>query len=526
MSSTELATPEGELPTKEQRTPQIADGFGTSDSPQGMLFSPHSYTGLKDDPTIPTEQRMGAINKTLRLMGMDELQQQADARIQKNKEIDAYNSSHERFVAKKPYRKNLPNYGDTKTRYEKNVALANAANNLDIPTHMYEQGKGVTTKPTEWNAGWANARGGDEIVVGVRQRKTDVVEEISTHEPSDKPIPNKNFWSQYRKKVQHPGDIHSLVGEKDVHWTNDEGHTIQGKPFDHIESVNGGFGVSEIEAMDWLKDNNYRPNVYPTKGESGKKHAVGKKIEIESGYLPENFGFGYTYQTWHSRYEPDTTKPPKITYKHSTNISGYEANANTLAHELGHTTEPYGDENQRDIFSKGRRGIDIAIYDPVSEGYADSLSDRAHHYSGQFEKHLTNPQLRAKDISTTGYSSTFGRWNAEERALYSAVRFHVAAHPERIEGMKNRKELGDTLFNRSHSYNNIEIPTTKLMLGHMYEHMPHVRPVLNELGFGKTAKTAHETYMSRVADPSAMRGKGSMKGMKRDVYEQPELPGL
>ena len=59
------------------------------------------------------------------------------------------------------------------------------------------------------------------------------------------------------------------------------------------------------------------------------------------------------------------------------------------------------------------------------------------------------------------------------------------------------------------------------MLGHMYEHMPHVRPVLHELGFGKTSKTAHEFYNSRVPD---LRYSG--RGKKREVYEQPNLPGM
>lgn len=374
MSSTELPTPKGELPTMEQRKPQIAEGFGTSDNPQGMLFSPHSYTGLKDDPTVPAEQRMGAINKALHLQSMDELQKFKDSRIQTNKDRDAFNRDPARLVDKKPYRKPLSVPGDITISYGKNKALGEAANNLDIPTRQYETGIDANTHPTDWHSGWASW---GEIHVGVRK--------------------------------------------------NEE--------------------------------------------------------------------------------------------------TGYEANERTLAHEIGHTLEPPGDEPQKEHIRRDRRKNSQMRTDPVSEGYADSLMDRAHHYSGQFEKHLTNPQLRAKDISLTGYSSKYHLWNAEERALYSAVRFHVAAHPERIEGMKNRRELERNLYGRFHFNNNLEVPTTKLMLGHMYENMPHVRPLLHELGFGRTSKKAHETFMSRTETPSAMRGSG-WRGKQREVYEQPELPGL
>ena len=521
-SSTELPTPEGALPTATQRTPQIAEGFGTSATPQGMLFSPHAYTGLKDDPTVPAGHRMSVIHKSLHLKGMEELQNKKDARTQKNKEIDAYNSSHERVEARKPYRKNLPNYGDIHTMYKKNEALATSANNLDIPTHEYEKDVDIPTSAVEYYSGWASGNR-TAISVGVGRTKTRVVSEVSTPAPSTVSIPNTGFWKQYKQKVQHPYNIHSILDEDSVHWQNDKGHVIQGNPSNYIKNAEGqgGFEPSESDAMSWLKENNYHPNVYPTKGESGKKHVVGERIAIESG--PHTIvGGEYTYQSWHTRYAPDTTKEPKITQSSKVVQGPYVANTSTLAHELGHTKETRRDSPEREHLSKGRSGIDLAIMDPVSEGYADALADRAHRYSGQFEKHLTNTKVRANDIATTGYTSTFGRWNADERALYSAVRFHLAAHPERTGEMQNRKDMENSMLDWGKSTGGYtREPTTKLMLGHMYEHMPHVRPVLHELGFGKTSKTAHEFYNSRVPD---LRYSG--RGKKREVYEQPNLPGM
>lgn len=102
-SSTELPTPEGALPTATQRTPQIAEGFGTSATPQGMLFSPHAYTGLKDDPTVPAVQRMSVINKSMRLPGLDALTQQRDKNLQSNKDAEEFNRTRDPATTKRRF---------------------------------------------------------------------------------------------------------------------------------------------------------------------------------------------------------------------------------------------------------------------------------------------------------------------------------------------------------------------------------------------------------------------------------------
>lgn len=512
MSSVELPIAKNELPTKEQRTPQISSGVDVSNNAQGMLFNPYSYTGLKNDPTVPAEHRMNVINKSLNLTSLDDLNNIKNKEIQINKEREEYNRTRDPVLQK--YRRPIPVLGDTKIISQKNEAFGKAANNLDIPTSTYEQNIDTKITPTDWGRGFASNSG--NIEVGVRPvTSTENVKEVQEYPASDKPIPNTKFWAQYEKQYDHPGNVHSILGEKNMHWTNPEGHTISGSELNKHPAYQG----SDENALNWLKSNNYHPNVYPAKGKSTPKYSVGEKISIETGYSNRE-SFGYTYSPWHTRYQPDTTKEPKTVNIKKEAKGGYEANEHTLAHELGHTQEPDNDSPERNLTrSKGRNLINT---DAVSEGYADALADRAHRYAGQFEKHLTNPQLRAKDISTTGYSSKYHMWNANERALYSAVRFHVAAHPERINDMQNRKNMEDSMFNwQSLRYGEGSTSTTQLMLGHMYEHMPHVRPVLHELGFGKTSTTAHELYKSRVPDLT-FRG----KGQKRKNYETQNLPGM
>lgn len=509
MSSTELPTIKNELPTQEQRTPQIAGGVDIPDNSQGMLFSPHAYTGLKNDPTVPAEHRMEVINKSLHLRSLNDLNDDKNKQIQTNKDRTEYNRT--RDPASRVYRRQVSVLGDTNVISQKNEALGRAANNLDIPTSTYEKNINTTTMPTDWGHGEASIFG--SIKVGVRQDLLSRFKEAQEYPASDKPIPNTKFWSQYEKQYDHPGDVHSITWEKNIHWTNLEGHTISTSELEKHPTMQ----TSESDAMDWLKDNNYHPNVYPTKGKSTPKYSVGKKVSIETGYSDRVNQFGYTYSPWHTRYKPDTTKEPKTVSIKTNTKGGYEASESTLAHEIGHTQEPLGDSPERNLY----RGRDNTTTDPVSEGYADALADRSYRYAGKFEKHLTNTKVRAKDISTTGYSSTYHMWNATERALYSAVRFHIAAHPERIEDMQNRTDMADSRLNWKHSSSGAPTPTTKLMLGHMYENMPHVRPVLHELGFGKTSKDAHEYYKSRVPDP---RSKG--RSTRRISYEQLNLPGM
>lgn len=521
MSSTELPTDKGELPTKEQRTPQINKNFSSSKNLQGMLFSPYDYTELKDDPTIPAEHRMQVIKKSLSLQNLDELNATKARQIQKNKERDEHNTREQERTSnfyQRKYRQLVPVYGDTDIMAQKNEALIKAANSLDIPTSTYKENIRTSAKPADWDTGYANY-GGGSITVGVRPvTNTETVKEVQEYPASDKPIPNTKFWAQYEKQYDHPGEVHSIMAEDDVHWTNPEGHTILGGDIIGHPAIPHR---NETDAMNWLKNNNYYPNVYPTKGKSTPKYSVGRKVPIETGYSNRENHFGYTYSPWHTRYKPDVTKEPKTVNITKEAKGGYEANEYTLAHELGHTQEPYGDEPERDLVRRGRGSTGITKTDPVSEGYADALADRAYRYSGQFEKHLTNTKLRADDISTTGYSSKYHMWNAHERALYSAVRFHVAAHPERIKDMQNRKHMKDSMFSRKMWNEGESQSPTKMMLGHMYEHMPHVRPVLHELGFGKTSEEAHKEYKSRIPDPQF-----SGRGKKRTVYEQPKLPEM
>jgi hypothetical protein len=109
-------------------------------------------------------------------------------------------------------------------------------------------------------------------------------------------------------------------------------------------------------------------------------------------------------------------------------------------------------------------------------------------------------------------------WSAPERALYSAVRYHLAAHPKDTDKLPTREGLMKQYGrpNDSQQYNETDL-AQKVMLGHFYETHPHVRPVLDELGFSKTAKEAHAEYMSRGTRSNAT---GSRNWENRGVRKE------
>lgn len=302
--------------------------------------------------------------------------------------------------------------------------------------------------------------------------------------------------------------------------------------------------------VNFLEENNIVPNVFPGKGKNTEKHSS-KEVRLENGPDRRSINADYKHVTWHTRHEPDKEKPVKpptrnvgysdeqgkmqwrdevITHKKVLDKNKYVPSTSTLVHEIGHTYEPQQARGGLRT-ERVRRRLANSITDPVAEGYADAHTDRTYYHRGQVEDVLHDVDARAKTISRSGYSSEYGNWNATERALYSAVRQHLATNPGDDLAIPNRQQLlekhmtredftarsnheqarreRDYSRRRNHRYGG-HAPTNldedydvhlanRLALGQMWEHLPELRPVLNKLGFGRTASEAHRDYMSRTA---------------------------
>ena len=472
------------------RAPLIQEGFSDVQNPQGMLFDPYSYTGLKKDPTVSPERRRAAIDKALNLKTQEQYAEITPRKTVGGKKLES-----------------------PATRAAKADAFRTAADSLDISTQQFEKEIDAPVKAANWGKGYASFTGG--IAVGIRPNVT--VEKTTEQRiiPSEKAIRNDKFWSQYDKATRGHS-VHTILMEDDLEWSTPEGRVIKGKDIeDEIAKEQGlpedqkgkwGWGITEEEQMGWLSHNNFAPNVFPGKGGSGnKKAAVGGIVKIETGYHPS--GSGYTEQSWHTRFVPDTSKPAEEITTKKVKREGFEANASTLAHEIGHTFENFGSMYRKP---------NIAA-DPFSEGHADAFDDRAFRYAGQFEKHLSNLETRTQDIKRTGYSTQYKNWNNREKALYAAVRYHLAANPDAYKEFSNRDPLVERYEfapeRKRTIYNNDVAHSQTILLGHIYEKAPEVRALLKNLGFDELAKKAHADYMSRI--PSS-----NTQGARR----RPELP--
>jgi hypothetical protein len=201
------------------------------------------------------------------------------------------------------------------------------------------------------------------------------------------------------------------------------------------------------------------------------------------------------------------------TYKKSTPTLSHD----TLVHEIGHTRDPHkGGMYDVRKFQDGRA-------DPIKEGIADAFTDRF--ANRVFDDTLRHSSKRTKAISNSGYGTQHDEWqNDTQRALYAATRFHSALGDQNFKDIPAREDVSaHTVTDEeyfTHEAHNKKMTkefgnlVNHLTLGHMYEHLPHIREHLDAHGYTDTAKNAHNEYLLRT------------KGKKGTQFEQVSLPGM
>lgn len=536
---------------------------------QGMLFSPYAHTGLVEDPTVNIEDRNKAIKKSLSISDV----------------TDYARRSRLQTPAAEGHIKGFVDAINTTDTTMQDIARTHA-----VLTGKLGRGKGHASFTS------------NNIVVGVEQgyEKVPIVPE--GYKASNTPIFNEDFWTkgQYdkhnpwareyypdiveaHKKEPTSWEIEEGSHKGNIRWKAPDGTIYSNNDLDKLTPKDLGFSREELSSyhdydapatseliVDWLEKNNVVPNVFPGKGKSSEKHSAAK-VKLENG--PSDVSPGnYKFTTWHTRHEPDKSSPvglptrtyamwdkegnrqekvETITHKTVPKKNYYVPVTSTLVHEIGHTYEPRGSSLRTE---RVRRRRASSITDPVAEGYADAHTDRTYHHRGQLEDVLHDADVRADKIKNSGYSSEYGNWNATERALYSAVRQHLATNPGDDLAIPNRQQLLESHYTsedlaarrrheqarsqrdlarrRSYRYGG-HAPTNldedydvhlanKLALGQMWEHLPEVRPVLTKLGFGRTASDAHSDYMSRTPSTKFL----SESAVKQRTKNKPQAEQL
>lgn len=467
-------------------------GEGPDQNLQGMLFSPYHGTGLRQDPTIPQEERSARIRKGLGLNDVEAYRNRLAHEVpgQAVKTV-TYDNLGRRYTTV------TPKVGERAATADMQL-VHDAANRSDIPTQIFDQANAQVVVDPKPGRAWAHLDGGSIKLnreTGTRRvaAPSDPVPEYTR----GKPIPNKSFSSQVGK----------------VDWDSHEGahgdmastatffdHT--GKEYDlHEDVYKAEHDFRELPE-------GHSANVWPGKGKSTDKY-IATPFEVWNG---TKYHGGDKIRTFHTRHEAVPTgkmlpgDPDRMVIE-----KFHQVDRGTLVHELGHSLDSVSGgrfDNAR------RRNIRT---DPMSEAIGDGFADRFSRAAGRYEETLHPSPERAAQIKNrgSGYGADFHVWKGRsvDKALYAAVRQHVSMGDHHFQDLPNRdhlaKDLGvsgllDAAYTKK-AQNDAHVEGNQMVLGHLYHQHEHVRQILDHLGMKKVGEQARDKYVERAqqASPSS-----------------------
>lgn len=469
------------------KAPNVGDG--PENHAQGMLFSPYHGTGLRQDPTVPHDERIAEIQRGLGLEDVQKYRERVARTIpsQGTKRVvyDPERKSHRNEV--------IPRMGEAKAKSQIDM-VTEAADSSDMPMSVLKNvNAGVVVNPTKGRA-WAHL-GGGTIKLNEKSRRKAIQAPDKPSRPAYKagdPLPNKSFSS--------------AVGKVD--WGSEEGarsdmhgeatffdHT--GKPY-NLDQEDGERDFRQLPK-------GHSANVWPGTGKDTDKY-VTQTFQVWNG--TSYGGGGDRYRTFHTRHAAVPTgemlppEPGEVTFKTVRSID-----RGTLVHEVGHNL----DKRSGDAWRVDRT-------DPMAEALADGFADRFHRGAGKYEEALHPSDERAQEFDTThSYGLTHHVWRGRsvDKALYAAVRQHVSMGDHNYASIPDRNQLakdlgierpgGLFLEDREKKILAKQGDVHQMLLGHMYDKHEHVREILGHLGLTKVGEKARSAYVERAqsASPSS-----------------------
>lgn len=461
-----------ELPDDVKRRPHIDEKGAPGIAYQGMLFSPHTATGSRQDPLIPRATRLNAFKTSLNLHDVDSYRSRAGAELGKS------------------YRPNA-----TAAQGHMELIANTATDKTNIPTHLISDIKAhAILYPGEKarNGGHYSPETGN-IVLHERKHQ-EIVRMPNVEIPKGEkgaPIPNKNFKSL----VDRDWSTERI-------WQSDMGYagTItdhEGKEVPYVDDETELHRLPEGHSM----------NIYPGKGKQTAKY-ISTPFQVESGYREGRYGGGVTYTTFHTRHERIPTEGTEtIRGALKTTRLPSTVNADTIVHEIGHSLDPH----IRGPFEDMSKGADV-VQEATADGYRDRFGT-----SEVYEHRLAPSPERAVDMRSTGYTTRSEKWgNKTNRALYAAVRQHVSMGDKNIHDITSREELFNKLSSKTSATRTVgkvsgRVPSYMIekehkslantyLLGHLYHTHSHVREILGHLGLDEEGQKASRVYRSSMSD--------------------------
>lgn len=456
---------------------------------QGMLFDPHTGTGSNKDPLVSSEQRTEIFKNALNISNPEN-----------------YAENAKRYLKTAWSKKNTESDIDAITR---------AGVQSGIPSNIAERADvNVVLHPKVGRAHY-NYRnntirlhpGLDELVstgntIPAHTKPTLSFDRESTahYNPDWKNIKGIEHVGSYNLKRLSQGKVMTPTGERDI--TNEDMR----------------------EGLLNLPEGHYL-NIWEGKGENTDKHHS-TFVKAQSGYTESgrrkfiNLHYRFPLKQIGQVEVPErpeqksvrTTFPP------------------TLVHEVGHSLDP-------NVRVKNKA---TSKADPMNEAVADGFRDRYSTYADSYERALEPSEDRIRELGPKGNGYGIGHKefpkNMISKALYAAVRQHVAIKennyltlPNRDDLVrqynKNNEESEDSVVPISRLDSNIDYKphlAQELALGHMYTHHAHVRSLMESLdekypGIHNVARNAAETYRSQITDA------GRSSGVQ---FHQLPIPGM
>ena len=407
---------------------------------QGMLFSPHAFTGLKTDPTISEEQRRSTIQTALHL-GADEY----------SKNIKG------NFPAK-----------DTARVEQSRMAISDAAHETAIPTHMFKENIDVKAIAS---TKLGSATGGDFSTRNnmIRTRVRADSERVGEETYMDQRYERGEGFLSNPKHEKDNEKISYALGATGYLWTS------LGKiPSEHIFPGRG-------EDTDEYSTHNIKVHIgYTDKGrrKSAIVHARRPKVAV-----------GEPVERTRGVYEDKLV-----------------SSQDTIAHEIGHSM----DTTLRIGALRNLNGADT-----VHEAIADGVSDRFVRHGHDYERTLEPSPERAREIKNEGYGLKNKNVAGTDinKALYAAVRTHVAMGDKNFQDILDRKALykqaplpterrqsANISWDREASHEEQTHHANHLLLGHLYTTHSHVRESLSHLGLAHIGENAANHYRTHITD--------------------------
>lgn len=475
---------------------------------QGILFHPATGTGLKEDPTVPAERRIAAVDRAL---GLDKTMR---GRSKKDAEL-----------------------------------LRESLDTSAMPTHVIESIEPTDSylKSSTYGGGkfWKSYR---SLMVG---RQSDVTREVIeprtvlATRPSKTPIFNSKFSEQFGRRIEATelfGDDIDRAARRgeDIQWR----HPETGEILNHEEAIKrgstptygpqtpkvstsptrypetydskkhgplSGFSPDDVtiepgktSTYYWFENmvgQGFQPNLFFGKGIAPDNPKIHSNPPFRAERDIMNVRGEYPTTDVHTRFVPDdemdeTVIPRKVI----THRTPYISQA-TLIHELGHATDAVPTSSIGQVHETSSTHVD-----PMSEGRADGYADRfaqsdrrgrgrGRGRGDELALALAEPQTLHADLQSTGYGTRNKRWkNDTMRALYAVSRIESRLAGQHAQH-SDRETVLESLGKSFHPQN---IPPAKeidrLTLGHMWENNPQVRPYMPE-ALLPTAQAAHAEYL-------------------------------